>query len=96
MSPVVRFVFVAVLPLAVAACGVPDLVAHGVKSYERSQDANGTAANASSANQAPASQAPAAQSSTVRRPPSSTPSSDNDFVPAPAPQRESITAEPLR
>lgn len=82
-----RFVVAAVLPLALAACGVPDLVAHGVKSYERTQDANRTAAN-----QPPAQQpAPAAyQPAPVQQ------QAEPDFVPAAAPARESITAEPLR
>lgn len=84
MTPI-RFVLAAALPLALSACGVPDLVAHGVKSYERTQDANRTAAN----NPPPAAQqpAPAAQPA---------PRAEADFVPAPAPQRESVTAEPLR
>lgn len=80
----IRFVLAAALPLALSACGLPDLVAHGVKSYERSQDANRTAANTPP----PAVQpAPAA----YQRAPEPEP-----FVPAPAPQRESVTAEPLR
>lgn len=33
-----QFAFVVFVPLALAACGVPDLVAHGVKSYEKSQE----------------------------------------------------------
>lgn len=85
MTPI-RFVFAAALPLALAACGVPDLVAHGVKSYERTQDANRTAANAPP----PAAQQPAPAA--YQRAPEPEP----EYVPAAAPRRESVTAEPLR
>ena len=77
-----RFVLAMALPLALAACGVPDLVAHGVKSYERTQDAN-----------RPAATAPAAAQPVTYQP---APAAETDFTPAPAPQRESVTAEPLR
>lgn len=80
-----RFLLAAALPLVLSACGVPDLVAHGVKSYERTQDANRTAANSPPAAQQP----PPAASQPA-------PAAESDFVPAPAPQRESISAEPLR
>ena len=31
--------YLAVLaPLALSACGIPDIIAHGVKAYEKSQD----------------------------------------------------------
>lgn len=33
----VRMLTVVALPMALTACGVPDLIAHGVKSYESSQ-----------------------------------------------------------
>ncbi|MGE5478513.1 MAG: hypothetical protein ACM3Q1_17820 [Bacteroidales bacterium] len=83
----IRFVVVAALPLALSACGVPDLVAHGVKSYERSQENNrGTAAN----NPPPAQQpAPAAYQPAPAK-------AEAEYVPAPAPARETITSEPLR
>ena len=86
MSPF-RFALAALLPLSLAACGVPDLVAHGVKSYERTQDANKTASNQPPAAYQPA---PAAQQ------PAPAAQGEPDFVPAPAPQRESISSEPLR
>lgn len=86
MSPL-RFALAALLPLSLAACGVPDLVAHGVKSYERTQDANKTAANQPPAAYQPA---PAAQQ------PAPAAKAEPDFVPTPAPQRESISSEPLR
>lgn len=82
----IRLVLVAALPLALAACGVPDLVAHGVKSYERTQDANRAAAN--SPPPAAAQPAPAAYQRAAEPEP--------EFVPAAAPRRESVTAEPLR
>lgn len=85
MSPI-RLALVAVLPMVVAACGVPDLVAHGVKSYERTQDANRSAANTPP----PAQQQPMPA---AYQPP---PAAESDYVPAPAPQREAITSEPLR
>lgn len=73
--PLRRFALVALMPLALVACNVPDLVAHGVKSYERNQDANRNAANTAAS---PASQpAPAIQ-------------------PVAVPEREAVTAEPLR
>lgn len=81
-----RFVLAVALPLALAACGVPDLVAHGVKSYERTQDANRTAAN----NPPPAQQPVTPAAYQPARP------AESDFTPTPAPQRESVTAEPLR
>ena len=81
-----RLVLAMALPLALAACGVPDLVAHGVKSYERTQDANRTAANTPSPAQPPVT--PAAYQPA--------PAAEAEFTPAPAPQRESVTAEPLR
>lgn len=87
MSPF-RFALAALLPLSLAACGVPDLVAHGVKSYERTQDANKTASNQPPAAYQPA---PAAQ----QAPPPAA-QAEPDFVPVPAPQRESISSEPLR
>lgn len=86
MTPT-RFVLAAALPLALTACGVPDLVAHGVKSYERTQDANRAAEN----NQPPAAYQPAPAPAAYQPAPK-----ESDFVPAPAPQRESITAEPLK
>ena len=87
MSPI-RFVLAAALLLALSACGVPDLVAHGVKSYERSQDAN---RQASAENQPPAAYQPAPVA--AQQP---APAPVADFVPAAAPVRETITAEPLR
>lgn len=86
MSPI-RLALVVTLPLVVAACGVPDLVAHGVKSYERTQDANRSAAN----NPPPAQQQP---TPAAYQP--APPAAESDYVPAPAPQREAITSEPLR
>lgn len=83
MSPI-RLVLVAVAPLVLAACGVPDLVAHGVKSYERTQDANNRGAVPS---QQPAAYQPA---------PAAQPAPEAEYVPAAAPARESVTAEPLR
>lgn len=37
MKPAI-VVFAALAPLVLTACGIPDLVAHGVKSYEGTQD----------------------------------------------------------
>lgn len=85
MSPF-RFALAAVLPLTLAACGVPDLIAHGVKSMDRNQNGNRTAAG----NPYPAAQpAPAAA-------PQRAPDPEPEYGPAAAPVRESITSEPLR
>lgn len=89
--PPLRFALVVALSLVLAGCGVPDIVAHGVKSYERSQQAGGD-------NTAPSSrQPPAAQSAPAAAPSArSDAASDSGFVPEPAPQRETVTSEPLR
>ena len=44
MKKIMALTVAAIMMLSLAACGVPDLVAHGVKSYERTQDANKAAA----------------------------------------------------
>lgn len=88
MSPL-RLALAAMLPLSLAACGVPDLVAHGVKSYERTQDANKSAAG----QQQPAAYQPAPP---AQQPAPAAGQMEADFVPTPMPQRESVTAEPLR
>lgn len=49
-----RLLFAFLLPLAVGACGVPDIIAHGVKEYDRSQQAKPVAAPAHRAAPAPA------------------------------------------
>lgn len=85
-----RFVVAAALPLALAACGVPDLVAHGVKSYERTQDAN----RAAGAQPVPAAYQPAPAA--YQPAPAAQQPAEPEYVPAAAPARESITAEPLR
>jgi hypothetical protein len=78
--------FAVLVPLALAACGVPDLVAHGVKTYEKSQQ--------------PRSQAEPAVAQPVQPQPMAQPAryeaeAQNDPVQA-VPQRESVTTEPLR
>lgn len=79
-----RLALAAMLPLAVAGCGVPDIVAHGVKAYERSQEPR----------QAQTTQPPAA----YQPPPAATvPARDPDpIVPAAVPPRETVTSEPLK
>ncbi|HTH16566.1 MAG TPA: hypothetical protein VL974_07930 [Magnetospirillum sp.] len=81
-----RLAVALLLPLSVAACGVPDIVAHGVKAYERSQEPGQQQPAAQPASYQPAAQ-PARPATTGAEP---------DFVPAAAPPRESVTAEPLR
>lgn len=88
MSPF-RFALAALVPLALTACGVPDIIAHGVKSIERNQDANRTAANT-----APAAVQPAPKP--VQAAPQRATGAEADYVPAAAPQREQIMSEPLR
>lgn len=83
-----RLAVALLLPLSVAACGVPDIIAHGVKSYERSQDAS-----------AQQPQQPAPQPAYTAAQPAPQPvrtGAEPDFVPAAAPPRERITAEPLK
>jgi hypothetical protein len=86
----VRFAVAAIVTLALAGCGVPDLVAHGVKAYERSQD---------SANQPAAAQAapaPAYQSAPAYQPAPAYRQPEPEMQPAAMPARERITAEPLK
>lgn len=72
-------VLVLAVPLALGACGVPDLVAHGVKAYERNRDGT-TQAQAEP-------QQPPPPPATVSEPPAAAPVS--------VPPRESVTVEPL-
>jgi hypothetical protein len=84
----IRFAIAVAVPLALAGCGVPDLVAHGVKAYERSQDGN---------NRAPASAAAQPAYQPAYQPaPAARPAAEPDAVPAAVPARERITAEPLK
>ena len=79
---------VALLPLALAGCGIPDLVASGVKTYE-----NQPAAKADQGQTA----APPATARPMAPAPASTPAP----VPAPSygggvPPREPVVVEPLK
>ena len=74
-------------PLALSACGVPDLVAHGVKTYEKSQQPRSQAEPVVAQPAQPAYQP-------ARYEPRDEPT--RDVEPMVAPQRESISAEPLR
>lgn len=85
MTPT-RLALVVLAPLALAACGVPDLVAHGVKSYEKSQE-RGQEAQPAVAQ--PVQAAPAYQPARYEPEPQSEPVTG-------VPERESVVAEPLR
>ncbi len=90
--PLLRWVAPVVLPLALAGCGVPDLVAHGVKSWERDQpQSQSQPGNTANPNRAPVGQY---QSQAPQQP-----AYQQDPAPAtsPAPvQRESVSVEPLK
>lgn len=84
MKPAI-LVFAAVTSLLLSACGVPDLIAHGVKSYEGTQD---------KARQYDAA-GPAPQSQPVTYNPPARAAEPAAAVEA-APPRETIVAEPLK
>ena len=69
------------LSLALSGCGVPDLVAHGVKAYEKSQDQRDKSAQADTVVQASNGQ--------------SDPAPEPPMI-APAPPRESVSTESLK
>ncbi len=76
-----------IVPLALSACGVPDLVAHGVKAYEKSQDQKDAASQAQSQPSAqPAQTAPPARAEAL-------PDDPPPITPPPA--RDSIKNEKL-
>jgi len=80
-----RYLAAFALPLTLAACDIPGLVAHGVKNYESTRgDAAATAA------QAP-EQAPVARQEPAPEPPPPVAATS-----AKAPPRESINVEPLK
>lgn len=73
-----------IVPLALSACGVPDIVAHGVKAYEKSQDQKDGGAQTQPASQ-PTTSAPAPVEVQQDAPPPI----------APVPARDSVTKEKL-
>lgn len=76
-----RLFFACLLPLAVAACGVPDIVAHGVKEFDRGQ----TQAKPASA---PAERNAPAPAVMREEPPPA-------MAPSPVVPRDSVTVETL-
>ena len=76
--------FIVIAPLLVSACGVPDIIAHGVKAYEKAQDEQDKADQAQPAPAAAQSQTP--------------PDLQTDAPPPPVivPRRDSVTKEPLK
>lgn len=82
--------FALAVPLLVAGCGVPDIIAHGVKSYEHSQKPNNS--------QAVTAQPEARQSTQPSAAPvaSGTTANEPEPVSGPVPPREQVTAEPLK
>lgn len=91
----VRFLCcMAVLLPVLGGCGVPDLVAHGVKSYERTQD---KAQNYDSSQQQPAPAAYGANQSYTPAPVARGQDADPTQTTVEAvPQREDVVAEPLK
>ena len=82
----IKIALIALMPLALSACGIPDIVAHGVKSYEKSQDAKDAQTQPATAQtQQPQTQQPPPPASYAPPP-----------VAAPAPPRESVTVEKLQ
>ncbi len=81
-----HLMLLALASLPLAGCGVPDLVAHGVKSYERSQQPR---------SQAEPAVAQPAQPQPAYEPARYQPEREIEPVQA-VPERESVTAEPLR
>ncbi len=77
-----RFALIA-LPLALAGCGVPDLVAHGVKSYENSGQPAPAQPVATAQPQAPAK-------------PADKPQPPPPAEVGPMPERTPVTVEPLK
>ncbi|MBC7905415.1 MAG: hypothetical protein H7Y60_01545 [Rhodospirillaceae bacterium] len=80
-----RLALVVLVPLALAGCGVPDLVAHGVKSYEKSQERG----SQQPAIAQPVQPAPTYQPTRYEPEPQSEPVTS-------VPSREPMMAEPLR
>jgi hypothetical protein len=80
-----RLALVVLAPLALAGCGVPDLVAHGVKSYEKSQERSQPQPTVAQ----PVQPVPAYQPARYEPEPQSEPVTG-------VPARESVVAEPLR
>lgn len=83
-----RLAVVAVAPMALSACGVPDIVAHGVKAYERSQERPAQTDVAQPAQPVPAYQPAYQPANAEPEPPQA--------VPAAVPAREAVGVEPLR
>ena len=80
------FAYIAlIVPLALSACGVPDLVATGVKAYEKNQDQKDAAAQSASQQQVPQPQYQYQSQQSADPPPI-----------VPPPRRDSVTVEPLR
>ncbi|MBC7952975.1 MAG: hypothetical protein H7Z12_14305 [Rhodospirillaceae bacterium] len=80
-----RLALVVLAPLVLAGCGVPDLVAHGVKSYEKSQERG----QPQPAIAQPVQPAPTYQPARYEPEPQSEPVTG-------VPARETVVAEPLR
>ncbi|MCR6632019.1 MAG: hypothetical protein NVV74_19315 [Magnetospirillum sp.] len=80
-----RMAVLALVPLLLSGCGVPDIVAHSVKAYERSQTPSQPAA---AGNTTPAAYQPA--------PAATQPAPEPEALPASVPARETVTAEPLK
>lgn len=80
-----RLALIVVAPLALAGCGVPDIVAHGVKTYEKSQERS----QSQPAIAQPSQPAAAYQPVRYEAEPQAEPVTG-------MPARESVVAEPLR
>ena len=83
-----RSFLVVMMPLALGACGIPDLVAHGVKTFEKSQEQPDDKTKVKAWPDQPQQTQSVAPTPPVSR--------DEPPVSLPGPNRESVTVEPLR
>lgn len=83
-----RLAIIPLTPLVLAGCGVPDLVAHGVKSYEKSQERSKSQPAVAQPAQPPG---PVYQPTRYQPEPQPQPEAVTGV-----PARETVVAEPLR
>ena len=84
----IRSYLIVMMPLALGACGIPDLVAHGVKTFEKSQEQPDDKTKVKAWPDQPVQNQTVPQTQPVQR--------DEPPVSLPGPSRDSVTVEPLR